>query len=76
MSRCTGSTGYEAFSMLTNLYRIKVMDDVSYQKDRLLGWACFRLDRFPQGLRLLRLKGEDAKANSAALLIESNLSYA
>ncbi|KAI7219328.1 phosphoinositide phospholipase C [Hortaea werneckii] len=56
--------------------RIKVMDDVSYQKDRLLGWACFRLDRFPQGLRLLRLKGEDAKANSAALLIESDLSYA
>ena len=52
------------------------MDDVSYQKDRLLGWACFRLDRFPRGLRLLRLKGEDAKANSAALLIESDLSYA
>ncbi|KAI7116640.1 hypothetical protein KC352_g33989, partial [Hortaea werneckii] len=56
--------------------RIKVMDDVSYQKDRLLGWACYRLDRFPQGLRLLRLKGEDAKANSGTLLIESDLSYA
>ncbi|KXT18964.1 hypothetical protein AC579_8708 [Pseudocercospora musae] len=41
--------------------RVKVMDDVSYQKDRLLGWACYRLDRIPQGLVLIHLRGEDSK---------------
>lgn len=51
------------------------MDDVSYQKDRMLGWTCFRLDRFPQGLRLLPLKGVDAKPNSGALLLDSCLTF-
>lgn len=49
------------------------MDDVSYQKDRLLGWLCFRLDRMPSGLLLLPLKGADAKPNGASLLIDSRL---
>lgn len=51
------------------------MDDVSYQKDRLLGWACFRLDRFPLGLRCLPLKGADAQVNGSMLLLESDMSY-
>ena len=46
------------------------MDDVSYQKDRLLGWACYRLDRLPRGLLLLPLKGEDAKPTGSALLVD------
>ena len=56
---------------LTARCRIKVMDDVSYSKDRILGWTCFRLDRFPQGLRMLPLNGPDTKTNGAMLLIES-----
>jgi len=60
-----------AGSKLTVRYRIKVMDDVSY-RDRMLGWTCFRLDRFPQGLRMLPLRGPDTKANGAMLLIESS----
>lgn len=48
-------------------------DDDTFQRGRLLGWICFRLDRFPQGLRLLQLKGEDAKPNGGMLLIDSRL---
>ncbi|KAK4545674.1 hypothetical protein LTR36_002627 [Oleoguttula mirabilis] len=53
--------------------RVKVMDDVSYREDRMLGWTCFRLDRFPQGVCLLPLRGMDAKANGSALLLDSRL---
>lgn len=53
--------------------RVKVMDDDAFQKDRLLGWLCFRFDRFPQGLRLFPLKGGDSKPNGSALLVDSRL---
>ncbi|KAK5127195.1 hypothetical protein LTR85_008557 [Meristemomyces frigidus] len=55
--------------------RIKVMNDVSYQKDRMLGWTCFRLDRLPPGLRLLRLKGLDTTVNGGALLVDTCLKF-
>ncbi|KAK3704436.1 1-phosphatidylinositol 4,5-bisphosphate phosphodiesterase beta-4 [Vermiconidia calcicola] len=53
--------------------RIKVMDDDAFQKDRMIGWACFRLDRFPQGLHLFPLKGPDSKLTGASLLADSRL---
>ncbi|KAK0306180.1 hypothetical protein LTR82_016478 [Friedmanniomyces endolithicus] len=53
--------------------RFKAMDDISYQKDRTLGWTCFRIDRFPSGLQLLPLKGADAKPNGSALLVDIKL---
>ncbi|KAK4890256.1 hypothetical protein LTR27_011017 [Elasticomyces elasticus] len=56
--------------------RFKVMDDVSYQKDRTLGWCCYRLDRMALGLQLLSLKGPDAKPNKSALLVDIKLSVA
>jgi hypothetical protein len=46
------------------------MDESSYQKDRLLGWICYRLDRLPQGLQLLRLRGDDLKLSGSLLLVE------
>lgn len=49
------------------------MDDDAFQKDRLLGWVCFRLDRFPQGIRLFHLNGPNGKTKSAALLVDSCL---
>ena len=49
------------------------MDDDAFQKDKMLGWVCFRLDRFPQGVQLFQLKGADAKANGSLLLVESCL---
>nr|POF26180.1 1-phosphatidylinositol 4,5-bisphosphate phosphodiesterase 1 [Quercus suber] len=48
----------------------KVMDEYSYGKDQMLGWACHRLDRLPQGLCLLRLKDTDARNSDGALLVE------
>lgn len=50
--------------------RIKVMDDQSYQKDRMLGWVCWRLDRLPQGLMLVELRGHDSNLTGGKLLIE------
>jgi hypothetical protein len=58
------------------LCRIKVMDDSSYQKDRLLGWACYRLDRLPQGLLLVHLRGEDSKPTTGMLLLTVQSKYA
>jgi len=51
------------------------MDDNSYQKDSLLGWACYRLDRMPTGLVLLHLRGEDYKANGAKLLVHTSVQW-
>lgn len=45
------------------------MDDVTAQKDRLLGWTCYRLDRLPKGLFVVLLKGEDSKPSGGKLLI-------
>jgi hypothetical protein len=49
------------------------MDDDAFQKDRLIGWLCFRFDRFPQGLRLFPLKGPDSKPTGSSLLFDSKL---
>lgn len=46
------------------------MDDQSYQKDRMLGWVCWRLDRLPQGLLMINLRGEDSKFTGAKLLVD------
>jgi hypothetical protein len=46
------------------------MDESSYQKDRLLGWICYRLDRLPQGLQLLRLRGDDLELSGSLLLVD------
>lgn len=46
------------------------MDDQSYQKDRVLGWECWRLDRLPQGLLLVNLRGEDPQLRGGKLLMD------
>lgn len=51
------------------------MDDDAFQKDRMLGWACFRLDRFPERLQLLRLHGIDGKPTGGLLLVSSKIVY-
>jgi hypothetical protein len=55
--------------------RFKVMDDDAFQKDRMIAWACFRLDRFPQGLQLLALYGIDGKPTGGLLLVRSQIVY-
>lgn len=57
--------------LLTSSDRIKVMDSTLLgSKDRLLGWCCYRLDRLPQGLLLVNLRGEDSKLISSKLLFQ------
>lgn len=51
------------------------MDDDAFQKDRMVAWACFRFDRFSQGLQLLRLHGIDGKPTGGLLLVSSKIAY-
>ena len=51
------------------------MDDISYAKDKCLGWLCFRLDRMPQGLRLFPLRDDNAKFNGSALLLHTEIRF-
>lgn len=51
------------------------MDDDTFQRDDLLGWACYRLDRMPRGLQMIPLKGENGKENGAFLLAELAISF-
>lgn len=63
---------------LTNPFcfsRFKVMDDDAFQKDRMIAWACFRLDRFPVGLQLLTLHGIEGKPTGGKLLVSSKIVY-
>jgi hypothetical protein len=57
------------------LSRFKVMDDDAFQKDCMISWACFRLDRFPVGLQLLTLYGIEGKATGGKLLVSSKMVY-
>lgn len=51
------------------------MDDDAFQKDRMVAWACFRLDRFPVGLQLLTLHGNEGKPTGGKLLVSSKIVY-
>jgi hypothetical protein len=51
------------------------MDDDAFQKDRMIAWACFRLDRFPVGLQLLTLHGIEGKPTGGKLLVSSKIVY-
>ena len=55
--------------------RFKVMDSDAFQKDRMIAWACFRLDHFPEGLQLLTLRGIDGKPTGGLLLVSSKIVY-
>lgn len=46
------------------------MHDALAQKDRMLGWSCYRLDRLPQGLVLVHLRGDDSKVCGGKLLLD------
>lgn len=53
-----------------------MMDDALAKKDRLLGWAAFRIDRLPHGLILIHLRGEDSKVNGGKLLLDIDVKAA
>lgn len=51
------------------------MEDDAFQKDRMISWACFRLDRWLEGLQLLTLHGLDGKPTGGRLLVSSKIVY-
>lgn len=51
------------------------MDNDAFQKDRMIAWVCFRLDRFPEGLQLFELRGIDGKPTGGLLLVSSKIVY-
>lgn len=55
--------------------RFKVMEDDAFQKDSMISWACFRLDRWAEGLQLLTLYGIDGKPTGGKLLVSSKMAY-
>lgn len=55
--------------------RFKVMEDDAFQKDSMISWACFRLDRWVEGLQLLTLYGVDGKPTGGRLLVSSKMIY-
>ena len=76
--RCATKVSRKPYrAQLTNAFppRFKVMDDDAFQKDRMISWACFRLDRFPVGLQLLTLHGIEGKPTGGKLLVSSKIVY-
>lgn len=49
--------------------RFKVEDDIEFRPDVTAAWACFRLDRINQGLRVVRLFDKQGKLTDGFLLI-------
>lgn len=55
----------EALSFL----RIKVNDDVEFGRNELAGWACVRLDRLGEGIRMIRLFDAHGQLSEGMVLI-------
>lgn len=49
-----GDNAMDALAL--SFVRFKVMDDVELRKDELAGWACIRLDRLQEGVRVVKLR--------------------
>lgn len=51
------------------------MENDAFQTDSMISWACFRLDRFSEGLQLLDLRGAEGEATGGKLLVSSTIVY-
>lgn len=49
--------------------RFKVMDDETLSRDEMVAWACFRLDRFQPGIRLIHLYDPEGQPTNGVLLV-------
>lgn len=50
--------------------RLKVVDRDRMAKDGLAAWACIRLDRLREGLRVVRLWDRNGMSDGGLLLVE------
>ncbi|TKX22455.1 phosphatidylinositol-specific phospholipase C-like protein 2 [Elsinoe australis] len=49
--------------------RFKIMDDESFQKDDMVGWACYRFKRLREGVRVIKVLDEEGKETDGRLLV-------
>ncbi|KAF2147787.1 PLC-like phosphodiesterase [Myriangium duriaei CBS 260.36] len=49
--------------------RFKVMHDISFHRDELVGWACYRLKRLREGVRLIHLLDDEGNPTEGKLLV-------
>jgi len=57
------------------LHRIKVVNDESMMKDELLAWACFRLDRLGEGVRMMHLYDAESKPCKGKIMVRVEKSF-
>jgi len=50
------------------------MDDETLGRDDMIAWACFRLNRLQQGVRLIHLYDLEGQATPGYLLVRINKS--
>ncbi|GAM90509.1 hypothetical protein ANO11243_085530 [Dothideomycetidae sp. 11243] len=49
--------------------RFKVLNDEAFHRDGLVGWACFRLRRLKDGVRLIHILDDEGRTTSGRLLV-------
>ncbi|KAG8631605.1 hypothetical protein KVT40_000745 [Elsinoe batatas] len=49
--------------------RFKIMDDESFSKDDMVGWACYRFKRLREGVRVIKVMDEEGKETDGRLLV-------
>lgn len=54
---------------LTNSNRFKIMDDETISRDEMMAWACFKLSRLQQGIRLIHLYDPEGLPTDGILLV-------
>lgn len=50
--------------------RLKVMDDDPLRPDQLVAWACFKVSRLGEGVRVVRLRDENGEETEGLLLVK------
>ncbi|GME50351.1 C2 calcium-dependent membrane targeting [Neofusicoccum parvum] len=66
--------GVHGVSPELSYVRFKIMDD-EFGRDDLAAWACFRLDRFATGFRLIHLFDHDGVQSKGVLLVRVTKSF-
>lgn len=50
--------------------RFKIMDDESFAKDDLVGWACYRFKRLKEGVGIIKVMDGEGKETEGRLLVK------
>lgn len=58
--------------LLTQEPRIKLLHDDTLSRDDLIAWACFRISRLQQGVRVVHFFDTEGKRTNGSLLVKIN----